>query len=265
MKKSISVIAVILSMMLMLTACDGSGDKDKTPPVKTPDPQLVKNTVTATIEFEDYDDIVLELYPDLAPETVENFVNLAEDGFYDETIFHRVIDGFMIQGGGYNANLKEQKTSSIKGEFSQNGFENSLSHLRGVISMARTAQNMDSASSQFFIVQEDSAYLDGQYAAFGRVVEGMEVVDAIASVKTGSVAASGMEDVPVTPIVIETISINSGSSSDKKSSKTPKPKNDATERPLKDDEDENDTDRKSSTPRPSVNPQSSPNHTESLF
>ena len=100
-------------------------------PVSTPDPELVKNTVNATIELEDGDEIMLELYPDLAPDTVENFVELAEDGFYDGTIFHRVIEDFMIQGGGYDENLKEQKTESIKGEFAKNGFENTLSHHRG--------------------------------------------------------------------------------------------------------------------------------------
>jgi len=243
MKKSISIISVILSVMLLLASCGNTDKKEKTPS-QTVDTKLTKNTVTATIEFEDYDDIILELYPDLAPETVENFVTLAEDGFYDGLIFHRVIEDFMIQGGGYNENLKEQKTSSIKGEFSQNGFENTLSHLRGVISMARTAQNMDSASSQFFIVQKDSAYLDGQYAAFGQVTEGMAVVDEIASVKTGAVAASGMDDVPVTPVVIKTISIDTGSSSGKNSGKSSKSKKEATDKPSKlsdDDDDDNDT------------------------
>lgn len=214
MKKSISVIAIILSMVMMLASCTaGQSNKDETP-VSTPDPELVKNTVNATIELEDGDKIMLELYPDLAPETVENFVELAEDGFYDGTIFHRVIEDFMIQGGGYNEDLKEQKTASIDGEFAKNGFENSLSHARGVISMAR-AQDYDSASSQFFIVQKDSTYLDGQYAAFGRVTEGMDIVDDIASVKTGTVASSNMEDVPIIPIVIESITIDTSLSSSK--------------------------------------------------
>lgn len=249
MKKTISVISVILSTALILASCGKQNDEKEA--FQTPDPELVKNAVTATIDIEDYDDIVLELYPDLAPETVENFVSLAEDGFYDGTIFHRVIEDFMIQGGGYNENLKEQKTSSIKGEFAQNGFENTLSHVRGVISMARTSQNMDSASSQFFIVQSDSTYLDGQYAAFGRVVEGMEVVDEIASVKTGAVAASGMEDVPVTPIIIEEITIGSGNSSNKKSNKsTSKPTNEATEKPSKSVDDDTDT----ATSKPASSP-----------
>ena len=258
MKKSISVIAVILSVMMLLASCGKGTENDVTSSPaagSTPNPELVKNTITATIEFEDYDDITLELYPDLAPKTVENFVELAEDGFYDGTIFHRVIDDFMIQGGGYDENLKAQKADTIKGEFAANGFENTLSHVRGVISMAR-AQDMDSASSQFFIVQQDSTYLDGQYAAFGMVTDGMDVVDEIASVRTGSVAASGMEDVPVDPIVIETITIDSGSSSksDKSSKATAKPKS------SKDDDEEDsketskssskDDDDEKSTPKP---------------
>lgn len=242
MKKSISIIAAILSMMLVLSSCGNTNQKDKKTS-QTVDTKLTKSTITATIKFEDYDDIVLELYPDLAPETVENFVTLAEDGFYDGLIFHRIIEGFMIQGGGYNENLKEQKTSSIKGEFDANGFENTLSHSRGVISMARTSQNMDSASSQFFIVQEDSTYLDGQYAAFGQVTEGMDVVDEIASVKTGSVAASGMEDVPVTPVVIDTITIESGSSTGKSSSS----KNEATQKPSKNSDNDDDKTSNSSS------------------
>ena len=239
MKKSISVIAVILSIMMLLASC-GKGSDNSTPtpaPASTPDPELVKNKITATIELEDYDDITLELYPDLAPETVENFVELAEDGFYDGTVFHRVIEDFMIQGGGYDENLKQKKASDVKGEFAANGFENTLSHVRGVISMAR-AQDMDSATSQFFIVQQDATYLDGQYAAFGIVTDGMDVVDEIASVRTGSVAASGMEDVPVDPVIIETITIDSGSSSksSKSSKATTKPKSSKN-----DDEDEDDT------------------------
>lgn len=217
-EKTISVIAIILSMVMVLASCGTNQNGKDEDPVSTPDPELVKNTVNATIELEDGDEIMLELYPDLAPDTVENFVELAEDGFYDGTIFHRVIEDFMIQGGGYDENLKEQKTESIKGEFAKNGFENTLSHTRGVISMAR-AQDYDSATSQFFIVQKDATYLDGQYAAFGRVTEGMDIVDEIASVKTGTVASSNMEDVPIEPIVIDTITIDTSVSSGK-SSKT---------------------------------------------
>ena len=255
MKKSIGVIAVILSVMMLVASCGKGSENDATssPAVgSTPNPELVKNTITATIEFEDYDDITLELYPDLAPETVENFVELAEDGFYDGTIFHRVIEDFMIQGGGYDDNLKAQKADTIKGEFDANGFKNTLSHVRGVISMAR-AQDMNSASSQFFIVQQDSTYLDGQYAAFGRVTDGMDVVDEIASVRTGSVAASGMEDVPVDPIVIETITIDSRSSSksDKSSKATKNSKSSKDEDDTQETSKDEDDDDKKSTPKSS--------------
>ena len=250
MKKSISVIAIILSMVMVLASCSTNQNGKDEEPVSTPDPELVKNTVNATIELEDGDEIMLELYPDLAPDTVENFVELAEDGFYDGTIFHRVIEDFMIQGGGYDENLKEQKTESIKGEFAKNGFENTLSHTRGVISMAR-AQDYDSATSQFFIVQKDATYLDGQYAAFGRVTEGMDIVDEIASVKTGTVASSNMEDVPIEPIVIDTITIDTSVSSGKssKTKATSKPSKDKdTDKNSKDtdDEDEDTSSSKSS-------------------
>ena len=250
MKKSISVIAIILSMVMVLASCGTTQNGKDEEPVSTPDPELVKNTVNATIELEDGDEIMLELYPDLAPDTVENFVELAEDGFYDGTIFHRVIEDFMIQGGGYDENLKEQKTESIKGEFAKNGFENTLSHTRGVISMAR-AQDYDSATSQFFIVQKDATYLDGQYAAFGRVTEGMDIVDEIASVKTGTVASSNMEDVPIEPIVIDTITIDTSVSSGKssKTKATSKPSKDKdTDKNSKDtdDEDEDTSSSKSS-------------------
>ena len=132
----------------------------------------------AEIEVKDYGTISLELDADTAPITVTNFVKLAEDGFYDGLTFHRIIPGFMIQGGDPLGNGTGGSEETIKGEFSENGVENPISHERGVISMAR-AMDPDSASSQFFIVHQDSTYLDGQYAAFGHVTEGMEIVDAI--------------------------------------------------------------------------------------
>ena len=113
MKKSISVIAIILSMVMVLASCGTNQNGKDEDPVSTPDPELVKNTVNATIELEDGDEIMLELYPDLAPDTVENFVELAEDGFYDGTIFHRVIEDFMIQGGGYDENLAAKKKKKL--------------------------------------------------------------------------------------------------------------------------------------------------------
>lgn len=138
------------------------------------------------IEMEDGGKIVLELYPETAPITVKNFVKLVKEGFYDGLIFHRVIEGFMIQGGDPEGTGLGGSAETIYGEFSANGFDNPLKHERGVISMARKSSPMDSASSQFFIVHADSPHLNGQYAAFGRVVSGMDVVDAIASVATNS-------------------------------------------------------------------------------
>ncbi len=135
------------------------------------------------IEMENGGKIKLELDENTAPITVANFTKLVGEGFYDGLIFHRVISGFMIQGGDPTGTGMGGASEKIKGEFLMNGVMNNLSHKRGVISMAR-AQHPDSASSQFFIVHQDSTFLDGQYAAFGKVVEGMEVVDEIASVDT---------------------------------------------------------------------------------
>lgn len=226
MIKKTAILASALSLSLTLCSCADKNDPSATPtPVPTLIPELTEGAVEATITLESGDEIVLELYPKVAPDTVDNFVELAEDGFYDGLIFHRVIEDFMIQGGGYDENLKEQKASTIDGEFSANGFENPLSHTRGVISMAR-AQQFDSASSQFFIVQEDSTYLDGQYAAFGIVKDGMDVVDDIASVRTGSVTSSGMENVPVDPVIIESITIGSSSNSSSKNNNKNKDKDD---------------------------------------
>ena len=130
------------------------------------------------IEVQDYGTIAVELDGDAAPITVQNFMDLANDGFYDGLTFHRIIAGFMMQGGDPNGNGTGGSENTIKGEFSANGVENPLSHTRGAISMARS-QNPDSASSQFFICHADSNFLDGQYACFGYVTDGMDVVDAV--------------------------------------------------------------------------------------
>ena len=132
----------------------------------------------AEIDIQDYGTITVELDGDAAPITVQNFMDLANDGFYDGLTFHRIIAGFMMQGGDPNGNGTGGSENTIKGEFSANGVENSLSHTRGAISMARS-QAYDSASSQFFICHEDSTFLDGQYACFGYVTDGMDVVDAV--------------------------------------------------------------------------------------
>ena len=134
-----------------------------------------------TIEMENGNKVLVELYPDIAPNTVNNFISLINKGFYDGTIFHRVIPGFMIQGGDPQGTGMGGPGYSIKGEFSQNGFNNNLEHSRGVISMARSMMP-DSAGSQFFIMTADSPHLDGQYAAFGRVIDGLDTVDMIVSV-----------------------------------------------------------------------------------
>lgn len=157
---------------------------------------------TAVITIRDYGKITVALDADAAPITVANFVKLAESGFYDGLTFHRIIEGFMMQGG----ESKTQTADTIKGEFSANGVKNSLSHTRGAISMARNSISMDSASSQFFIVQKDSTFLDGQYAAFGYVTDGMDVVDAVCTDakptdNNGSIAASAQP--VIESIVIE--------------------------------------------------------------
>ena len=154
-----------------------------------------------TIRMFDGSVIKAELYPEIAPNTVNNFVSLVEKGFYNGLIFHRVIPGFMIQGGCPNGNGMGGPGYEIPGEFSANGFENNLKHSRGVLSMAR-AMDPDSAGSQFFIMHEDAPHLDGQYAAFGRVTEGMDVVDAIASTKTG------WGDKPLTPQIMQKVTVD---------------------------------------------------------
>lgn len=158
------------------------------------------NDPIATIKLSDGSQIVLELYPAAAPNTVANFVELANSGYYNGLTFHRVISGFMIQGGDPNGDGTGGPGYYIKGEFSDNGVKNYLSHRRGVLSMAR-GSGYDSAGSQFFIMHADANYLDGQYAAFGEVIEGIEVVDAIAA------APTGVNDKPFDDVVIESITV----------------------------------------------------------
>lgn len=143
-----------------------------------------KENPIVNIEMENGSMIKIELYPAIAPQTVKNFVSLVSQGFYDGLIFHRVIPGFMIQGGDPNGTGMGGSKQTIPGEFSGNGFKNELKHDRGIISMARTSAP-NSASSQFFIVVKAASHLDGQYAAFGKVIEGMEEVDQIVSVPKG--------------------------------------------------------------------------------
>ena len=155
-------------------------------------------TIKFEIEMQDGKIMKGELYPEVAPITVKNFVGLIQDHFYDGLIFHRVIPGFMIQGGGMDATMKGKECPAIQGQFKSNGFNNELLHTRGVLSMARTMIK-DSASSQFFIMHEDAPHLDGEYAAFGKITEGLEVVDEIANTPTN------FQDCPLTPVVIKTM------------------------------------------------------------
>jgi peptidyl-prolyl cis-trans isomerase B (cyclophilin B) len=158
------------------------------------------NNPTITIEMENGGVIKAELYPEIAPNTVNNFVSLVKKGFYDGVVFHRVIPGFMIQGGDPQGTGVGGPGYSIKGEFAGNGFKNGLKHSRGVLSMARTMAP-NSAGSQFFIMHEDAPHLDGQYAAFGKVTEGMDVVDGIAN------TATDYNDKPKTAQVMKRVTV----------------------------------------------------------
>ena len=163
-------------------------------------PKRRRNNMNIQIEMENGGIIKAELYPDVAPITVENFVKLINENFFDGLVFHRVIEGFMIQGGGFDAVGNHKEADSIKGEFDANGVKNDLKHDRGVLSMART-MFPNSASSQFFIMHQKAPHLDGQYAAFGKVTDGMDVVDEIATCQTAP------DDSPIVPQVIKTITI----------------------------------------------------------
>ena len=160
----------------------------------------MSNNPIVTIKMYDGGVIKAELYPEVAPNTVANFISLINKGFYNDLIFHRVIPGFMIQGGCPNGNGMGGPGYEIPGEFTGNGFENNLKHSRGVLSMART-MIPDSAGSQFFIMHEDAPHLDGQYAAFGMVTEGMDVVDKIAACKTG------WGDKPIQPQIMKKVTV----------------------------------------------------------
>ena len=180
---------------------DGAADTADT----SENEELLTGLHHVTIDVQDYGTISLELDADTAPISVTNFINLANEGFYDGLTFHRIISGFMIQGGDPNGNGTGGSEKTIQGEFSANGVENDISHVRGVISMAR-ANDPDSGSSQFFIVHEDSTFLDGQYAAFGHVTDGMDVVDAICEAvpvqdNNGTVAAADQPVITAVTVV----------------------------------------------------------------
>lgn len=197
MRKISSILMTVLLGALCLTGCGSTdnntaadrnvssaavsspaADADSNVASDNEDSDLLSGKHHIKIKVKDYGTISVELDADVAPITVTNFVDLAKDGFYDGLTFHRIISGFMIQGGDPLGNGTGGSDKTIKGEFSENGVENSISHVRGTISMARS-QDYDSASSQFFIMHKDNPGLDGQYAAFGTVTKGMEVVDKI--------------------------------------------------------------------------------------
>ncbi|MBR1798193.1 MAG: peptidylprolyl isomerase [Clostridiales bacterium] len=173
---AISVMAVALAGAMMTGCIKYESPADQTYP--TAEGQLT-GLHHVEIEVQDYGTISVELDADTAPRTVTNFINLANSGFYNGLTFHRIITGFMIQGGDPEGNGMGGADETIVGEFSANGIENNISHVRGVISMARNGQSYNSASSQFFIVQADSIFLDGNYAGFGHVTDGMDIVDEI--------------------------------------------------------------------------------------
>ena len=258
-KRNISIIIILAIIIALLCTVVYGYYKNATMEVKNP---------IVTMEVEGYGTIKLELYPEIAPETVANFVNLAQNGFYDGLTFHRVVEGFMIQGGGYKVvtkevtneetgevtiedeteaqtptlsslgiEIKEGETDSeycIKGEFLANGFNNTLRHKEGVISMARadyteqyssdlTEESYNSATSQFFIMTEDNTSLDGNYAAFGKVIEGMDIVHAIEAVEVEEPEDEETEaSTPVDNIIITSVTVDTqGVSYDKPETLTP--------------------------------------------
>ncbi len=197
--KLISLMMLTVLLVAVLFSSCGNGLETDTATETETETEVVEYIPThyATIEIRDYGTIKLELYGNLAPITVENFVNLAKEGLYEGLTFHRIITGFMIQGGGFDVSGNEMDVPSITGEFASNGIKNPIKHVRGVISMAR-ADAKDSASSQFFIMHEAAPHLDGDYAAFGKVISGIEVVDEICkNVPQGNNGAVSVSNRPV--------------------------------------------------------------------
>ena len=199
MKKRNRTIAILLALTLVPATGCGLIHRKET----GQDGENRQNPVV-TMKIKDRGTVKIELYPEIAPNTVNNFISLVEDGFYDGLTFHRVIADFMIQGGDPNGDGTGGPGYSIKGEFTNNGFENNLLHEVGVISMARSPYSMDSAGSQFFIMVEDQPSLDGDYAAFGKVVEGMDVVEDISETATDEKTDKPLEDVIMKKVTVDT-------------------------------------------------------------
>lgn len=193
-KRKKGILASLLAGAMAFVGCSQGeiNDEVRTPPKELP---------IATIVVKNYGTIEAELYPHIAPNTVNNFISLANSNFYDGLTFHRVIKDFMIQGGDPNNNGSGGPGYTIKGEFTKNKFKNDLKHTEGVLSMARS-QNKNSGGSQFFIMTKDSPHLDGQYAAFGKVIKGIDIVHEIENTKTGN------NDKPEKDIIIESIKVD---------------------------------------------------------
>lgn len=216
-----ALLLLIAAMLIIASGCGNSGKTNNTDAAKEPEPTAnsgkTNNTDAAkepeptgkapvvTIEMSNGKTIKVELSPEIAPNTVNNFISLVKKGFYDGTIFHRVIPGFMIQGGDPDGTGMGGPGYGIAGEFSSNGFVNDLKHTRGIISMARSG-NPNSAGSQFFIMVDDTASLDGEYASFGHVIEGMENVDEIVNQETGTTIET--QERPVTPLSMKKVTVD---------------------------------------------------------
>lgn len=209
MKRFFSLI-LVLALAACAVSCSGNAGGNENGSADTASLAGANgDTVMIEMKIKDFGTVKLELYPDIAPITVENFKKLASEGFYDGLTFHRIFPGFMIQGGDPKGD-GTGGSDPIKGEFAANGVENNLSHTRGVISMARKTTGFDTGSCQFFIMHADSTFLDGQYAAFGRVTEGMDVIDAIASVECSYSPTDRANTVPIDPPVIESVRVIEG-------------------------------------------------------
>ncbi|MCA1030264.1 peptidylprolyl isomerase [Bacillus timonensis] len=205
----ISYLVLTLIMMTFLTACGTSEKNSDVSKEKSKSYEAgVDKNPLVTIQMENDEEITVELYPEIAPNTVTNFISLIEKGFYDGVIFHRVIPGFMIQGGDPEGTGMGGPGYSIAGEFTDNGFDNPLKHEVGVISMART-MDPNSAGSQFFIMVENVAQLDGQYAAFGKVVTGMETVKSIVSVERDA-QDKPLQDQKIKKVTVDTFGVSYG-------------------------------------------------------
>ncbi len=201
MKRFALLVMAIFAMNLLLTGCSSKQNSDSPPISSNGEHPRVQ------IEMEDGSKMVLELYPEFAPETVENFVNLSKSGFYDGLKFHRIIEGFMIQGGDPNGNGTGGSGKHIKGEFAENGFsQNTLKHTKGIISMARSS-DLNSASSQFFIMDGEVSSLDGKYAAFGKLIEGEDTLEEVANTPVGQNPHTGEVSLPKEDVVIKKVTV----------------------------------------------------------